>query len=328
MTHRERIETAIRREKPDHVPIALWRHFPKMDESAEGLAKAVIDFQKRFDFDLVKVTPASGYPAEAWGAELVNRQNNSEGTREYLKRVIASAEEWHALPPLDVLLGVWARELKALQLVRAGVGADIHLLQTIFSPLTIAKQLAGDLMLQHMRSDPEDFKKGLRVISETTARFALECLWHGADGIFFATQFASRDLLSVDEYKEFGIEFDLPIFEVIGDDSKLNLLHLHGTNPMFEILNAYPVHIVNWHDRGTSPSLADGQKLFHNGAVLGGLHRIETFAQGSPEEVQAEVRDAIAQTSGQGVIIGAGCVSLVTTPDLNVQAAIREVRSS
>lgn len=327
MTPRERIEAAIRGEKPDQIPVALWRHFPVEDETAEGLARAQINFQHEFNFDLVKVTPASGYPAEAWGAELVNHQNNEEGTREYISKPIQTPEDWHTLSSLDVLLGVYGRELKALQLTRNGVGPDIHVLQTIFSPLTIAKQLAGDTFLDHMRNYPEDFKKGLRVVSETTARFALASLEHGADGIFFATQFASHDVVSNEEYREFGIEFDLPILEAVRGTSKLNLLHLHGTNPMFGLLSFYPVDVVNWHDRETEPNLGEGKKRFGSGAVLGGLNRSETFQKGLPDQVHNEVLDAIAQTEGRGVIIGAGCVTTVNTPASNIRAAVDAARA-
>jgi uroporphyrinogen decarboxylase len=115
MTHRERIEAIIKGEKPDRVPIALWRHFPYEDQTAEGLAQATIEFQCQYDFDLVKVTPASGYPAEAWGAKL-KPADNEEGTRLYLSRPVKTPEDWHKLEPLDVTQGVLGRELKALAL--------------------------------------------------------------------------------------------------------------------------------------------------------------------------------------------------------------------
>jgi uroporphyrinogen decarboxylase len=321
ITHRARIKATIRGEKPDRVPIALWRHFPYDDLTAEGLARATIEFQRRYGFDLVKVTPVSGYPAEAWGAEL-RPAGNDEGTREYLSRPVQRPEDWSNLEPLDVTQGVFGRELKALRLIREGVGGpDVPVLQTIFSPLTIAKQLAGDLAFEHLRKHPDELKAGLRVVAETTANFALKCLESGADGIFFATQLASRDLLSDEEYRAFGVEFDLSLLESVQGSAKLLVLHLHGRNPMFEPAGLYPVQIVNWHDRETSPSLAEGQKLFNQGAVLGGLNRSTTLPKGSPEDVRREVQDAIEQTGGLGVIIGAGCVAPVTTPEENFRAA-------
>jgi uroporphyrinogen decarboxylase len=319
MTHRERIEAAIRGEKPDRVPIALWRHFPVEDQTAEGLAQATIAFQKKYEFDLVKVTPASGYPAEAWGAEL-QPTNNAEGTRKYLHRPVQNPEDWHELKTLDATQGVFERELRALELIRQGMGHNIHVLQTIFSPLTIAKQLSGDLVLEHLRRHPSDLKAGLRTITQTTARFALACLEHGADGIFFATQLARHDLLLHEEYREFGVEYDLPILDSVRDRTKITVLHLHGINPMFDLTSVYPVQIVNWHDRETHPSLAEGQRLFGKGALLGGLHRSSTLPHGTPSQVQAQARDALQQAGNSRIILGAGCVTLLTTPEANIQA--------
>ncbi len=329
MTPRERIEAAIRGERPDRVPIALWRHFPRDDGTAEGLARATVEFQRKFQFDLVKVTPASGYPAEAWGAQL-RPAENEEGTREYTSRPVRSPEDWRNLEALDPGANpILSRELRALQLIRDGLSpdADAPVLQTIFSPLTIAKQLAGDLVFEHLRERPDDLRAGLRVITETTARFAQACLEHGADGIFFATQLASRDLLSDGEYRAFGVEFDLPVLEGVQGRTGLIVLHLHGLSPMFELASAYPVQVVNWHDRETRPALAEGQRIFQRGAVLGGLHRSATLPKGSPEDVRREVRDAIEQTGGLRLIVGAGCVAPVTTPEENFRAAREAVES-
>jgi uroporphyrinogen decarboxylase len=69
--------------------VALWRHFPKDDQSAEGLARAVVSFQAQYDFDLVKVTPTSGYAAEDWGFR-AEYHGNREGTREPLDYPVVS----------------------------------------------------------------------------------------------------------------------------------------------------------------------------------------------------------------------------------------------
>ena len=326
MTHHERIDAAIAHEQPDRTPIALWRHFPNDDQTAEGLATAIVDFQKRFDFDLVKVTEASGYPAEAWGAELEDA-GNAEGTRRYVKRVVEVPEHWQTLPSLSVGENeVFARELHALSLIREGVGPDVPVLPTIFSPLTVAKQMAGDRMLDHLRDHPGDLEAGLRTIAETNARFAAECLNHGADAIFFATQFASHDLLSDEEYRRFGVEYDLPVLEAVRDRARFVLLHLHGTNPMFGLASAYPVGIVNWHDRETEPSLAQGHRMFRNGAVCGGLDR-NGLVDASPEDAKTVAREAIDQTDGRGLILSTGCVTLTTTPEANIQATRQAVES-
>ena len=74
-----------------------------------------------------------------------------------------------------------------------------------------------------------------------------------AGGIFFATQCATTDLMSVPEYEEFGARYDRQALDAAGA-SRFTMLHIHGENIMFEQLMTYPVHAINWHDRRTAPS--------------------------------------------------------------------------
>src|SRR5512142_241602 len=100
MNHRERVLAAVRGEPVDHVPVALWRHFPNDDQKPETLATRVVDFQRKFDVDLVKVTPASGYPAEIYGATFVDGKNR-EGTRSYTARPVNSLADWDKITPVS-----------------------------------------------------------------------------------------------------------------------------------------------------------------------------------------------------------------------------------
>lgn len=319
MTKRERVHAAIRGEPVEPVPRALWRHFPHVDQTAEGLAQAVVQFQRQYDFDLVKVTPTSGYPAEAWGAQLEHLENE-EGTRRYLSRPVKTTADWHELPRLDVTQGVLGRELQALQLIRAEVGPDVHVLQTIFSPLTVAKNLSGDLWLADLREHPDDLKAGLTRIAEVTADFARASLQAGADGVFFATQLANRQALSEPEYREFGVAYDRQVLDEVAELADLVLLHVHGFDIFFDLMAGYPAHILNWHDRRTPPSLAEGRARFR-GAVLGGLDEWGVLLKGSPQDVRAQFAQTLRETGGQRVIIGAGCVTPVTVPEANLRAA-------
>jgi uroporphyrinogen decarboxylase len=318
---KERVLAAVHGVRPDRMPVALWRHWPKEDQTAEGLAKATLGWQAAYDFDLIKVTPTSGYAVEDWGVKFADLANR-EGTREYAGRPIKHARDWEGLWPLNVRAGVLGRELQALRLIRAKAGPDIFILQTLFSPLTLARNLAGDeVWITHLREHPQDLRRGLAIISDTCARFAQECLRSGADGIFFATRCASRDVLTEEEYEEFGIPYDRHVLGAVAEQAQLIMLHIHGLNVMFDLLaHAYPAHIINWHDRRTAPSLTDARKRTRL-ALMGGLNEWGTMAEGTPEHVAAEVRDAIAQTGGHGFLVGAGCVVPVDTPAENLKAA-------
>jgi uroporphyrinogen decarboxylase len=92
---------------------------------------------------------------------------------------------------------------------------------------------------------------------------------------------------------------------------------------MFDLITDYPVQVINWHDRETSPDLAGG-KLKFKGAVSGGISRWDPMHNGTPLEVRTQARQAIEQTNGRRFILSTGCVIMTTTPLSNIRAA-REV---
>jgi uroporphyrinogen decarboxylase len=156
------------------------------------------------------------------------------------------------------------------------LGEDVPVIQTIFSPLSQAKNLVGpENLLVHMRQYPELLHAGLKIITESTIRFVEAALRTGIAGVFYAVQHAQYGLLSETEFKEFGCAYDLQCLEP-ARESWLNMLHLHGQDVMFDQVIDYPIQIINWHDRETSPSLAEAQLRFP-GVVCGGLRRLETI---------------------------------------------------
>jgi uroporphyrinogen decarboxylase len=328
MNKRDRLAAAIAGDAVDRVPVALWRHFPGDDQRPADLAAATLSFQWRWDWDFVKVTPASSFCLRDWGAE-DRWVGNNEGTREYTRRVVESPEDWRQLPLLDPQSGALGAQLRCLEMIVAELGDDTPTIQTIFNPLSQAKNLAGqEQLLVHMRRYPEALRAGLETITRTTSRFIRLALKTGVDGIFFATQHACYGLLTEDEYSEFGRFYDLRLFEGSeGSGAWFNLLHLHGDEVMFDLLADYPVQAWNWHDQETPPSLAEGKRKV-NGAVVGGLGRWETMLRGDPDQVRAKVQAAIEQTGGRGFILGTGCVTPITTPWSNLRAVRESVEGA
>jgi uroporphyrinogen decarboxylase len=323
-SHREVIENCLNGITQAITPVALWRHFPVDDQTPEGLARSVVEFQKTYEFDLVKVTPASSFCIKDWGSA-DDWQGNPEGTRTYTQRVIHKPDDWLKLPVLDPYQGFLGDQLTCLKLICDELGANVPILQTIFSPLAQAKNLIGGEMLSvHIRQYPEAVLAGLKTIAESTRRFIEAANRTGISGIFYAVQHASYQLLSEQEYLRFGCDFDLEILAQ-SKESWLNLLHLHGTNVMFKLFTDYPVQVINWHDRETYPDLEEGKTLFP-GVVCGGLQRTGTMELGSPEHVYSEACDAISSTHNNRFILGTGCVMQVTTPRVNIVSAIGAAR--
>ncbi len=323
----ERLRASLSGNKPDRTPVALWRHFPVDDQQPESLAAATIDFQRQYDFDFVKVTPASSFCLRDWGVTDIWR-GSAEGTREYSKSVINNPEGWLKLRPLDPYVGVLGEQLACLRLINQelGKGPDpAPVIQTIFSPLAQAKNMVGkDALVTHIRLYPEAVLEGLKVIVESTRRFIEAARETGIAGIFYALQHASYAILSEAEFHEFSELFDLDILQ----ESKslwLNVLHLHGEDVMFQQVANYPVQVINWHDRDTAPDLREARKSF-KGALCGGLQR-ERIITGNPVSITAEARDAIQLAGETRFILGTGCVMEITAPRANILAARQAVNT-
>jgi uroporphyrinogen decarboxylase len=318
-THRSRIEACLAENKLDRIPVALWRHFPVDDQTPEGLASATLAFQRTFDFDLIKVSPASSFCIKDWGAQ-DEWQGATEGTREYTRRVINHPDDWSSLEALDPGIGFLGDQLTCLRLIYKEIGPETPMIQTIFNPLSQAKNLVGkEKLLVHMRRYPDALHEGLEIIKDTTIRFIENAIQTGIAGIFYAVQHAQYGVFSEEEYQNFGMQYDLQILEP-AKEMWLNMLHLHGNDIMFDQFVDFPVNIINWHDQETYPSLSEALLEFP-GVVCGGLGRHNTMVLGTPENVRNEALKASEATGGQRFILGTGCVVPTNAPYGNIMAA-------
>jgi uroporphyrinogen decarboxylase len=211
-----------------------------------------------------------------------------------------------------------ATQLEALQLVKESVGDSVPVLATIFAPLSQAKHLAdNEPMLCHLRSQPELFRQGQETIVNSTLRFIEAAKKIGIDGIFYAIQHARYPLLSREEYEKWGRPYDRQILSA-AQDLWLNMVHLHSTDVMFNLIADYPVQLLNWHDRETDISLAEGLQQI-KGAASGGVDHW-SLHQESPEQTLAEAKEAIEQTDARRLLLGTGCVAMTTSPLRNIRA--------
>lgn len=322
---RERLQAAIAGEAPDRPPVAIWRHWPGDDQDAAALAAAHLRWQADYDWDLLKVSPPSSFCLVDWGAE--DRWEGSvEGTRVYTRRPVQRPDDWASLAVLDPRRGMLATQIEALRLVREGLAAagsgDVPVLATLFSPLAQAKNLAGnDLMLHHLRTEPDAFRAGLEIITRSTLAYLAAVKETGVDGVFYAVQHARTTQLSSIEYQTYGRPFDEEILAA-ASDLPFNMVHIHGRQILFDLVADYAVPLINWHDRDGGVSLSEGLQQV-TGAVCGGISRWTLYRE-SPAEALVEAAEALAVTGGRRLVLGVGCVAMTNTPLRNLRA-VREL---
>jgi uroporphyrinogen decarboxylase len=322
VTARDRVLAALAGQRPDRPPVALCRHFPAQDQTAQGLADATVRWQSEFPGDLVKLMPPGDYPTIDWGLRSVF-DGAPGGTRRPIFHPVTQDADWERLPGLDVRQGFNGEMLNAVTLARRDLPAEVPLLQTVFSPLTVAAKLSGDRVVAHLRESPAAVHAGLRRITEVTRAFAAASLAAGAEGLFFATQLADRSRLDDDEYREFGAPYDLHVLETLGLAAPL-ILHMHGDVPMLDLSGRYPAGALSWHDRRSGPSLRE-VALGQSRPVCGGIDEA-TIVSAAASDAAAQASDAVRQTDGRGVTVAPGCVIPVATPPATIRAVLDAVQ--
>lgn len=304
---------ALRREEVDKIPLSIWYHIPQVDQDPVQLAEETLRITKEYDFDFIKMMPFGNYCAQDYGLSVTFFCNETQPALER-KFGIESVEDWKRLEPLPACYGTYGKQLQFTQYLQKMLkGEDIPYIQTIFSPLTVAKKLAGPRLFEDMRERPELVHSALRAIAETNKNFCKANIEAGVAGFFFASQCSQLGLMTEAEYREFGVPYDLDVI------SAFNVVHIHGDNTMWSLMASYPVQCVNWHDRWSAPSMEEARKMTDK-CLLGGINEKE-FAVMHADQVEGHMREAVEAAGRTGLMLGPGCVAKLNTPAENFYAA-------
>lgn len=326
MSKWERVQAALRGEPVDRVPVSFWGHDYGREWSAEGLAEAMLERHQRYDWDFMKVNPRACSFVEDWGCRYAPSGSAHEEPR-LVESAVKDPADLNKLELLDIQRGAPGEQLHALELIGRGLKGDAPFIQTVFSPLTIADRLAGGdqkRIIAWAREVPEIIHQALSVIAETYVHYVEACLERGASGIFFAiSRLACQGVLSEDEYRDFGRRYDLQVLGA-AQGARFNVLHICGQQIMFDALEDYPVHALNWASAFSSnPDLREGLRRTAK-SVMGGIEEKSLMVKGTPEEIEAQARRALEETGGVRFFLAPGCTIPPETPD----ASLRAVRSA
>lgn len=326
MNHFERVAAALAGEPVDRVPIAFWRHHPGVDSRTDEFAEASLQWQERFEWDLMKITPGAGYSYEPWGVSFVYPGKDpvrvSRGIREVVEasRPVRTVADWAKIGTLRVRENaVLGQQILATEAIVRSIGRKYPTLQTIMSPAYTVLNVAGrDRFLSDVRSDSGKVLKAFEAVADATIALCNAFLDAGVTGLFFSTFLAAPSYFTPAEYRDLCMPFDLQVLQSVRSRSEILVNHVHGSDVYFDMLVDYPVDAVNWEDQTTLPSLVDGRESSGK-CVIGGIS--EAALLGGREQVRHEVESAVAATGGRGTIVGAGCVIPAVTPDITVLAA-------
>lgn len=276
LSHKERIDRAIKGADVDRPPFSFWHHFGLEKQGPEKHAAAIIDFHKRFRTDLVKVMSDFPYPKPDGDLASLKLNDNP-----------------------------FPQQLRALELIRDGVGKDAYFVETIFNPYKVAENLTTPQDVVEMQTaKPEVFLDVLELIAKSEAAHAKRAIAAGAFGIFLAIANADSDVMSEPAYEKFSEPFDKMVLQAVSG-APLNLLHLHGDHVYLDrFTGKWPAIGINYSAHGTKVPI-NKMRQRYSGVLMGGID--EKNYRSLTEERLRDQWLAAQRDAGKKFILAPGC---------------------
>lgn len=291
--------------------ISLWRHFYDREKTADDLTQSMIAWQEKWNWEFVKINPAACYHVLDWGAEYQFSKDPLQ-EQKLIHPVVSNDEDICRIGRLNVHEGALGDQLQVIRNLRAHFGAELPIVETVFSPIEIAHRLmqSREDLLRIREKNPRALHQLLNTIMEVYQEFTLAALEAGADGIFFATKWANEDLMSWPDYEEFGKRYELPIVESLAQKDALLILHVCGPRTYLQKMLDYPVQIISYDF--LAAGVPDPAQIAQTTGkfVMGGVDQDHLRSDFS--EV---VQRSLQYKRIPNWIVAPSCVLPVTTPD-------------
>lgn len=310
----------------DRPPFGAWGHTYKEEWSARDLAEITVERARRFGWDFVKFQPRASTFAEAFGSEYRPSGHRMRAPI-MIKPAVPDLESWSSVAVRSPR--VFDEQVESIGMVARDLGADVPVIQTVFSPVTVGGYLVGksqSRVVRELRAHPEVVGPALERIGRGLLDFSRRSIEAGAAGIFFAISgYAGRGVMKEEAYRDLVLPYDQAVLEALPREAWFNVLHLCGSNLNFALARDLRTHAVSWsiHNQG-NPSLSEGREISGR-AVMGGLSQRSALVYGPASKIEDEVRAAIEDTGGRGVLIAPGCSVPPRVRDANLQAVMTAV---
>jgi len=320
MTPRERVLAALRGDEVDRPPVSFWGHFYHRESSPAELVEATVGHQRAYGWDWIKLNPRKHVHVEDWGVRY--RYPGRPDEKPVLESwPVHRGEDWAAIEPRDVGRGALGEQIEAVRLLRARL-PDVPIVQTVFTPLAALAEMVPEpgQLREHMRTHPDAVRTALEALTRTFERLAPRLLEAGADGVFLATtDWASRDLMSAEDYREWARPSDLRVLAAAGR-APFHVLHVCKRRNLALELADYPVAAWSYDAADpTNPPLTEMLARI-KGAVMGGISQDGALQAPTPEPALAELQRALEQTGGRRWLVAPGCSIPPTTPAATLRA--------
>ena len=276
----------------NYTPCGFFVHFDKAFKYGDAAVNKHLEYFNAIDMDFVKIQFEAQFPQ---------------------LDTIKKPEDWTKMP----LYGkdYYEKQLYVVkELVKKGK-KHAPVIATLYSPfMSAGHTITDNLLTQHLKQDPENVKKGLDIITESTLIFANECIKLGVDGFLASTQGGEANrFIGTKIFEEYVKPYDLVVMNRINEKTECNVLHICDYVSDYDNLSPfkdYPGQIVNCSTKlGNSvTNLKDIQGIF-NRPMFGGLEKRGAISKDEPGALRTEVKNVL-HSAPEGFVLGAECALL------------------
>ena len=291
MNKMARFLAAVRGETVDRPPAVAWCNFATDSVDAQENARRQLAFHDACDWDICKVMNDYRLPPPA-GIETIETPADMAC---FARRAMSER--------------VFAEQLGCLRIVRARIGPEVPLVDTLFEPFFSLLFAVGFSRAPFIRDHPAEAASMLTALTDTFIDYIGEAKKIPVDGILYATNACilpptSRGI-SDDEFRVFHAPYDLRLLEAM--QGLVRIVHAHGNPLDLRRILDYPCEVFSWSDRlAGNPSIAQVRKLTAK-CLMGGVDETRLHERSLPE-IRAEVGDALRQAGGtRNFILSPGC---------------------
>ncbi|MBI0583041.1 MAG: uroporphyrinogen decarboxylase family protein [Methanomassiliicoccus sp.] len=331
MTPRERFQAALDRQATDRVPI-FYQHL--------GAAKWLLQstglkwYDGFHDPDIFARLALASYEMygfdnlmAGWGDILVEAQAHGMAWKWPERDFYPRVDKYVEMSDVDRLVPVdprkdrfWSVPLEAASIMLDKVGKEAAVVGCINSPTVIASELLGmeNVMMGYF-TDPDAVNKVLDVLTESSKAYGEALVEIGVEDVFIENATAGGEMVSPEQYDEYDKKYFGLVLDSYKGKGLRTICHNCAAKPFWSAQLELGPTAMHIHLKNVDPGeVFDGVR--GRACMIAGVDHTEVLQTGSPDTVEAEVKNALELWGDDpGIIIGPGCEMGYKTPVENIK---------
>jgi uroporphyrinogen decarboxylase len=272
-----------------YTPAGFFLHFDEHCHRGQTAVEKHLEFFRYTDMDFVKIQYELTFPHQPG---------------------IQKPGDWSKMPFYGK--DFYEDQFRIAKGLVDAAGKEALVIMTLYSPFMCAGQaVSRDILVKHIKEDPDKVKKGMEIITESLMVFVNGCIEQGIDGFYHSTQGGEKNRFGGSPlFNECIKPYDLTIMGEINQTCNFNILHICDYHDGYDDLSPfldYPGDVVNCSLKLGTKKLSgkDISKTFKR-PFMGGLDRKGIIVTGNKPEIERTV-DAILSDAPDDFILGADC---------------------